>query len=214
MIVAARFNGPPASGNGGYTAGLLAAELGPGPATVTLRKPPPLETPLEVIPAGDGLELRQADEVVATAVAAASAPQSPAWADPTGAGPYAGFADHPFPTCYVCGPERGTDALRIFPGVLPDGRTAARWTVPSDVSAVTVWAALDCPGGWAIIAPGRPYVLGRITVAVQAVPSPGEECVVIGEFVRSEGRKGFVRTGLFGADRQPLAAAEAVWIAI
>lgn len=235
MIVAARFNGPPTSGNGGYTAGLLGTRIGAGPVTVTLRKPPPLATSLDVVSVENGLELRQGDEVVATAVPAAAGPQAPAWADPDLAGPYAGFTDHPFPTCYVCGPERGADALRIFPGTLPDGRTAARWTVPEDVTAVTVWAALDCPGGWAIIAPGgphvcapaaiddgspsarnnsRPYVLGRITVAVDSVPSPGAECVIVGEFIRSEGRKGFVRTGLFDADRGLLAAAGAVWIAV
>ena len=40
-----RFNGPPGSGNGGYTCGLVAGLLG-GPAEVTLRLPPPLGTPL------------------------------------------------------------------------------------------------------------------------------------------------------------------------
>ena len=220
MIVAARFNGPPTSGNGGYTAGLLASHLG-GPVTVTLRQPPPLDTPLDVASDGSGgLELRSGDLLIATAVPARIAVTAPSWADPSAAGPYAGFTEHPFPTCYVCGPERGSDGLRIFPGRLPDGRTAARWIVPADYRSreapdeVTVWAALDCPGGWAIITPGRPYVLGRITVAVEELPEPGAECVIIGEGTGSEGRKGFVRSGLFGPDRRLLAAAEAVWISV
>ena len=38
---------------------------------------------------------------------------------------YPGFSAHPFPTCFVCGPERAEgDGLRLFPGRLPDGRTA------------------------------------------------------------------------------------------
>jgi len=214
VIVAARFNGPPTSGNGGYTAGLLASHLGGGPVTVTLRQPLPLETPLDVVSDGSGLELRSGALLIATAVPASDGVTAPTWADPSAAGPYAGFTEHPFPTCYVCGPERGDDGLRIFPGRLPDGRTAAGWTVPAQVDQVTVWAALDCPGGWAIIAPGRPYVLGRITVAVEELPEPGADCVIIGEGTGTEGRKGFVRSGLFGPDRRLLAAAEAVWISV
>ncbi|MEV6968900.1 hypothetical protein AB0M47_27650 [Hamadaea sp. NPDC051192] len=210
MIVAARFNGPPTSGNGGYTAGMLATRLGiSGPVTVTLRQPPPLDTPLEVTPDGSLLD---GDRLIATATPG-TPPSAPAWGDPAEAGAYAGFEDHPFPGCYVCGPENA-DGLRIFPGRLPDGRTAARWSVPDAVEVPTVWAALDCPGGWAIIAPGRPYVLGRITVAIDALPEPGDDCVIVGECTGTDGRKGFVRTGLFAPDRTLLASAEATWLTV
>lgn len=212
MIVAARFNGPPGSGNGGYTAGLLGT-LVDGPATVTLRKPPPLDTPYDVEPADGGWAAYCGGELIATAVPAAARPTAPSWRDPAEAGEYPGFTDHPFPTCYVCGPDRD-DGLAIYPGPVPGGGMAAIWRVPDDVSPVTVWAALDCPGGWAIISPGRPYVLGRITVAVEAVAEPGQECVVVGECTGTEGRKGFVRSGLYAPDRRPIAAAEAVWIAV
>ena len=128
---------------------------------------------------------------------------------------YPGFADHPFPTCYVCGPRRATgDGLRIFPGPLPGGRTAAPWTVPADVSAVTLWAALDCPGGWAIIAPGRPYVLGRMAARVHAVPPGGARCVVTGVVARVEGRKATVRSALYAEDGTLLALARSTWISI
>src|SRR5439155_1527101 len=74
---------------------------------------------------------------------------------------YPGFAAHPFPTCYACGPRRPPgDGLRLFPGRLPDGRTAAPWVVPEDIEPAVVWAALDCPGGWSIAVESRPYVLG------------------------------------------------------
>ena len=216
MIVAARFNGPPGSGNGGYSAGALGTLLATDgrPVTVTLRKPPPLDTPYDVEPTDDGGLAAYADgELIASAVPAADRPQAPQWADPATAGEYLGFTDHPFPTCYVCGPERD-DGLAIFPGPLPGGGTAAYWRVPDDVAAVTVWAALDCPGGWAILSPGRPYVLGRITVAIDALPQPGEQCVVVGEGIGMDGRKGFVRSGVFAPDRRPIAAAEATWIAV
>jgi len=218
VIVAARFNGPPATGNGGYTAGLLATMIAAPTVTVTLRRPPPLDTPYQVMSyqveeAGDGLAAYCDGELIATAVPARDRPGAPDWADPATAGEYPGFTDHPFPTCYVCGPKRD-DGLGIYPGPLPSGGTAGVWRVPGDVRPATVWAALDCPGGWAIISPGRPYVLGRITGAVGEVPEPGQECVVIGECTGVEGRKGFVRSGLFAPDRRLIAAAEAVWIAV
>jgi hypothetical protein len=214
VIVAARFNGPPGSGNGGYTAGLLGTQISVAdPVTVTLRKPPPLDVPYDVRPTDDGLAAYADGELIATAVRAAQHPAPPDWADPATAGEYAGLTDHPFPTCYVCGPKRD-DGLAIYPRPLANGGTAASWRVADDAGPATVWASLDCPGGWAIISPGRPSVLGRITVAVEALPQPGDECVVVGECTGVDGRKGFVRTGLFAPDRRPIAAAEATWIAI
>jgi hypothetical protein len=53
LAIPARFNGPPDSGHGGYSAG-LAASLVEGAAEVALRAPPPLETPLTVERRGDG----------------------------------------------------------------------------------------------------------------------------------------------------------------
>ena len=64
-----RFCGPPASGNGGYVCGRTARFL-EGPARVRLHVPPPLARPLSVHPAALGLELRDGDTRVASAVAA------------------------------------------------------------------------------------------------------------------------------------------------
>ena len=61
MIVPARFNGPPDSGNGGYTCGLVAAELGAASAEVTLRAPPPLETEMAVERDGDSVRVSAGD---------------------------------------------------------------------------------------------------------------------------------------------------------
>ena len=43
LVIDDRYNGPPASANGGYACGRIAAFVD-GPARVTLRKPPPLHT--------------------------------------------------------------------------------------------------------------------------------------------------------------------------
>ncbi|MFK3979600.1 hypothetical protein ACI2K4_04375 [Micromonospora sp. NPDC050397] len=211
MIIAGRFNGPPGSGNGGYSAGVFADGAA---REVTLRMPPPLDTALSLV---DG-EVRAPDGAVVAEVAPAGdvATVVPpiGYAEAVAASDgYAGFSDHPFPTCYVCGPER-VDGLRIFPGPVGDGRTAAGWTVPPDVSPATVWAALDCPGGWAVIGAGRPYVLGRIAVLLDRLPEADERCVVVGALGRAEGRKALVHTTLYGRDGTELGRARATWIAI
>jgi hypothetical protein len=221
MIIEARFNGPAGSGNGGYTAGVVAAALGAARtgATVTLRLPPPLNTPLQVTRSDGRVTAHAGDRLVAEAEVAELTDEAvpPVTYDEAvaAATAYPGFAEHPFPTCYVCGPERQAgDGLRIFPGLLPDGRTAAPWTVPPDVSTITVWAALDCPGGWSIITPGRPYVLGRMTARADAVPEAGTACVVMGAVAEVDGRKAQVRSALYSADGALLAQARSTWIAI
>jgi hypothetical protein len=97
---------------------------------------------------------------------------------------------------------------------LPEGGTAAVFEVPADIDAVMVWAALDCPGGWTVISGEHPWVLGRMAVALDELPKPGEKCVVVGRDVRRDGRKALVRTTLYGADGRLCARAEATWIAI
>ena len=66
IIIDKRYCGPPNSGNGGYVCGRLARHI-PGGAEVTLRAPPPLDKPLDVVATDDGLwELRDGATVVAT----------------------------------------------------------------------------------------------------------------------------------------------------
>lgn len=242
LIVDARHNGPPGSGNGGWTSGLIAAHVGAhvtggGVPEVTLRKPPPLQTPLTVIttellgrgasprgkhaPLGaawpeEGLRVVDPDgTVIATARSRQEeiAPVPPVARDVAAEAMdrYPGHGEHHFPTCFVCGPQR-LDGLRVFPGRLADGRTAAIFTVPDDIEAVTVWAALDCPGGWTVIEGDRPWVLGRLAVAIDELPKSGEECVVVGQAVSREGRKALIRTTLYAERGRSLARGEATWI--
>ncbi len=70
IMIDRRFCGPPNSGNGGYVCGRLARHI-PGGAEVTLRAPPPLDKPLDVVAPDDGAwELRDGASVVATGRAA------------------------------------------------------------------------------------------------------------------------------------------------
>jgi hypothetical protein len=234
LSIASRFNGPPESGNGGYVAGLLAqryeTEFGEVPeyarVQVTLRRPPPLETELAVrIPEEtEALRLLHGSTVIAEAEAVeapgdggdVAGPVSHAEAE-TAAKGYLGIEDHPFPTCFVCGPGHPT-GLHVFPGPVNGRRgvVAAPWIPTEDTHGPQfVWAALDCPGGWAAgDLAGRPMVLGRMAARVVEVPEPGTPCVVMGRHLRTEGRKTFTASTLYGPAGELLGAATAVWIAV
>lgn len=220
--IGARYNGPPTSGNGGYSAGRFSLAAGvTGAAEVTLRRPPPLDVPLSLSTEDDFVAVRDpAGDLVAEVRAASStldeAVPAVAWDEAVAASTrYPGFASHPFPTCFVCGPERAEgDGLRLFPGRLADGRTATPFVAPQESGEEIVWAALDCPGGWAVPMEGRPYVLGRMAARVDAVPAAGERCVVMGAQTGEDGRKAFTVSTLYGPDGTPLATAAATWVAL
>jgi hypothetical protein len=215
VVVATRFRGPATSGNGGFTAGLLAEASGlAGAVQVTLRTPPPLERPLRVhdgaLLDGDSV-VAQAETGTVTAVAqevdlatARAAEQA-----------YAGLVSHPFPECFVCGPAREPgDGMRLFPGPVGNGRTACVWTPGPEVGLPFVWAALDCPGAWTSDVLGRPMVLGRMTADVEAGVVPGTSYVVTGTHLVTEGRKTRTATALWDADGEVVARSEQVWIAV
>jgi hypothetical protein len=157
LTIPGRFTGPPTSGNGGVTCGLLAQAT--GLSQVTLRKPPPLDVPMRL----DGNDLYDGDDLVASAAAGVVEVEPiepvPLEQAALATASYGGLKEHPFPTCFVCGPEHPT-GLGLFPGPVRPGVVAAPW-VPVAEDPVMVWAALDCPSGWAYDdLPGRPMVLG------------------------------------------------------
>jgi hypothetical protein len=209
-----RFNGPPDSGNGGVSCGLLAAYVDAPEVEVTLRRPPPLEVDLTVTSG----ELYDRDLLIATAVPGSVTvdPPAPVSVDEAAAAEqrFAGLVEHPFPGCFVCGTDRpAPDGLGVRPGRVAAGLVASRWT-PGSAEPFLVWAALDCPGGWASEVAGRPMVLGRMALRRVHDPRPGEPQVVMGWVVGSEGRKTFSGTALYDAAGALLAVAQQTWIAL
>ena len=109
VLIPRRFNGPPASANGGYACGLIARYVG-GPAEVSLRSPPPLDTALELVRTTDG-ELRLC--IASCSWPRAGPPIRRTSSRPCGrpwrrrarrcAGIRGGSGRHPFNDCYVCG---------------------------------------------------------------------------------------------------------------
>ena len=232
VIVKASFAGPPNMGHGGYVAGLLVDGLGAGEGAVqvTLKRPIPLDTPLDLTTAGGRAELRNGDEVLAEAEPTApllpdlDVPTAPSVADARAAEPGSpslyddGRGVHPI--CFGCGNRRDDDdGLQIFVGPLDvDGRrqVAGTWRPRADRTGDHwVLAALDCPGAFAFIAEGtRAGLLGRIVYERAAGAGPveaGADHVVTGWQIGSEGRKMFAGTALFTAEGSLVAAARATW---
>ncbi|KRF16767.1 hypothetical protein ASG90_11010 [Nocardioides sp. Soil797] len=248
LTIPGRFCGPAASGNGGWSAGALAGlvdhdcpenRANSWPAIeVSLRQPPPLDSPMQVQVDGEAtvasfgglpvLSARVLEEDTLTTVEPV-----PAEVARAAESSYAGLRSHPFPTCFSCGTERVEgDGLRIFPGAVEpvDGcdRVAATWTPHPSVqedyhayvdeqgraSLATTWAALDCVSAWSSHIEERPMVLGRMTAAVDALPVIGETHVVVGQTLRQEGRKTFTASTLHDSDDRVVARAEHIWITI
>ena len=215
-MIDGRFNGPTGSANGGYTCGLIAEALGEL-AEVTLRAPPPLDTPLDIERDDAGLRVVEGDRLVAEAVPGhvdIDAPPAPSFEEAEAASRrYPGFEEHAFPRCFVCGPERDPgEGLRIFAGPLGDGRFAAPW-IPGEVDPKFVWAALDCPGAIAVGFPDRgETLLGRFAVRIDELPGFAERCVVVSWPLGEDGRKLYAGTALYGDGGRRLAVARATWI--
>lgn len=228
VTIPARFNGPPGSANGGYACGLVAAAIGPE-ATVRLSSPPPLDTPLRRTALGDGsVTLMHGDVLVATGVPGAvrlDAAPPPRFEDASRASErFAGRdpSNHAFPSCFVCGPERGGDGLRLFPGpVGDDGLLACGWRPDPSlgrdgiVDPLFVWAALDCPSGFACMPLGTPTVLASMTAALRGVVHTARDYVVTAWPIASEGRKHRAGAALHDArDGALVAVADALWITL
>ncbi|GAA4397366.1 hypothetical protein GCM10023168_02230 [Fodinibacter luteus] len=237
LTIPRRFCGPPESGNGGWVSGALAAFVATSaehPAvTVRLASPPPLDRPMSVAvddrpdeaagaPGGPAVvRLLDGDHLVATATASSDLAEDlppPVLLEQAdgAAARYEGLADHPFPTCFACGTDRDPgDALCLRPGPIGDGsgRYAATW-VPREASGPFVWAALDCPGAWAVGIAGRAMVLGTMTARVDALPVVGEPHVVLAWPRGSQGRKHWSGTALLTPGGEVLARAEATWVAV
>ena len=118
--------------------------------------------------------------------------------------------DHPFPTCFGCGPDRDpADALCLFTGPVGDGRFAVPWTPPAwtgdgVVEPGSLWAALDCPSSAPVHGTiSAPVVLGRLTVALEGPVEVGAPHVIQSWLERSDGRKRHRRRAVHRRRRAP-----------
>ena len=210
------YRGPLTSANGGYACGRLAAFVDADEVEVTLRLPPPLDRPLAVERDGDVVRLLDGDALVAEARAAVVGVEPP---DPVSlADAEEARAQHvrdygpDFRECFVCGDRE--DGLRLWAGPVA-GREplhASPIALPES-NPELVWAAIDCPGAYAVGDEGRgTIVLGRMTARVTRVPAAGEPCVAASWPLGEDGRKLYAGTALFDVEGEVLALARQTWI--
>lgn len=231
VIINGQFNGPATTGNGGFVSGLLAQQYSLGnphaPVQVRLMQPPPLDTPLSF--EQDSKELRlitPGGAIIATANAGSYRSDPPRFADAEvvarGQAAYKGFDVHPFDSCFACGTARAVgDGLRIFSGPIGDDRVAGFWNAVEDfanhegiINTPVVWAAMDCPGGWAADQSVEPMLLGTMTGSVLRPVRADATYHAVGEVTARDGRKVFTSTALFTPEGELLAHSEQVWITI
>lgn len=229
LTVPSRFCGPPGMANGGYLAGRLADLVGAPTVTVRLRRPTPLDRMLTVRRGGDGVQLFDGDELLATATAAELDLAVPAVPSPDdAAAARAGLpprAGHPFPDCFGCGPARDpAEAVCAVVGPLPDrpdvwaGRFRPGVGLPSAdgmAAPETVGAALDCPS----LQPAAPrldspWLLGTITLAFDRPVRLDTDHVLLAWLLDREGRRATTASALVGPDGTVCARARAVWFAV
>ena len=223
LAIPARFNGPPDSGHGGYSAG-LAASLVDGPAEVALRAPPPLETELAAERREDGsVALLDGGTVVLEArptTVDVDPPPPVAFDDARAAEVDSIFLSdrHPFPTCFACGPRRPEgDGLRLFAGPVADREVfAAAWIPAAEfgdaaVEPLFVWAALDCPSSAPTMS-GKTIVLASLAAALRRPVAIGEPHVIGSWRISDEGRKHWNGVVLWDAEGSVCALGRALWI--
>lgn len=218
IVLERRFRGPLTSANGGYACGRLAAFVDTPEVEVTLRRPPPLDRPLVVQREGAAALLFDGAALVAESRPARLDVRPPAPVSLSHAAEarerHVRVGDPVFAECFTCGVRDDGDGLGVYAGPVAGREPLHAATVTfSQSAAEIVWAAIDCPGAYAVGAAGRgDVVLGRMTARVDRLPEAGECCVATAWPLGEEGRKLHAGTALFAADGELLALARQVWI--
>ena len=229
-----QFCGPPSSSNGGYFCGVVASFFDYA-VEVRLKSPPPLDTPMQ-IRRDESLSQVFADDTLVAQVRRLEEPLEPAPFLPVESaklcseiGLEGSLINHPFPTCFVCGPQRDDgEGMRIFTGPGQDTKLyAARWHTHRawssngvDIDPKYIWSALDCPSSGPAFATSVQaesdiaYVLGTLSLKVSEKPKVNENYSIVCATDEKHERLYRTRVSLYADDATLLATGAAVWIQV
>ena len=223
VFISQRFCGPPNSGNGGYSCGLLAKNIN-GACQVRLHQPPPLETSLSISKKNDEWFLKNGEQLIGSAKSTHLdlVPPCPPTLEQASRAKqlYKGHQQHSFPSCFVCGPKRAMDdGLRLFCGSV-EGRemVACDWQPKPDllddngyVKDEFIWSALDCPSYFALNSETI-CLLGQMTAVIDR-PVPADKSLIIYEWKRAiDGCKHYSAAAISTTEGEVLARARQLWI--
>ncbi len=225
-----RYEGPPGTGQGGWTAWRLADAIGE-PVTIALRAQVPLDADLEIERYED--RWRLVDRSFASRVTVLEAERwDPAFAStepvPIGAAADARsrfeYADHEHPAagCFSCG--IGPDTMHVHAGPLGDGRYATDWTAPEwpavegIVPPGVLWAAIDCTAAWYVCSTAERRMAFTVQYAAEVtapIRAGGRYSLVgwSGDFPAEwDGRKRGAASAAFDEDGACVARAHSFWV--
>ena len=225
ILIDQRFCGPPNSGNGGYTAGLIAKHLN-FPSEITLRSPPPLNRSMQLEQHDKKATLLDGTKLIAEAKVidlALKVPEPISYDKAQSAKKITdAFDASSLSNCFVCGSKRQEgDGLRIRPGIIGQQKVAAPWIpLPNFgnqegyIKSEFIWAVLDCPGAWAIQDETNYYLLGRMAAKELKPVKIGKKYIVLGWVIGQEGRKIWTGTAIYDESGNLHSKAKGTWIQI
>lgn len=232
IVVPTDRQGQTGTGQGGWTAQRLCAEVGEQ-LTVAFRRPIPLETELHVVPGDDGWALIDPENPDAAVLEGRPwLPDSP-HTEPvdiaTAADARTRFpidaSSHPAVHCFSCG--YGREAIRVHSGRLDDGRWATPWRAPDwavgadgTVDEAIVWASIDCASGWYVSLEGeqRHGVTVQLAVEISRPIEPATDYALVswaGDYPSGwDGRKRGAACEMFDADGNSVARSRSFWVSM
>lgn len=226
VTIGKRFQGPTGSGQGGYTAGLVAAEM-TGPLQADFHRRIPLERPMAVTEAPDGHRsmVDSGEVVVRVAPVNDEIPVPPVVGLDEAAAArsaYSPWGPEAVPFCFSCGVQ--DESFQVWAGPVGDGTyfaspwTPPAWTAPDGVvEAAYVWAAIDCPAGAKTCFDGpelRVAVTGAMTAELLHDVHPETPHVIVAWADRWKGRRRVSGAALFTGEGRLLARQRSLWISI
>lgn len=228
--ISSRFEGPPGSGQGGFTAARVVEAI-EAPATVAFRSPIPLDQDLSLTQLAD--DHWTLSDWAGTIVLDITA-WEPVWAtiqpisieDAIAARRRFEYSpdNHPAHHCFSCGAQ--PESMHVHAGPLGDGRYATDWTIPTWaadenglVDPAVAWAAVDCTAAWFVGGSGgkKPAFTVQLAVEVLEPLIAGETYAVVGSEgdypFEWDGRKRGACSAAFAADGTLVARSRSFWVA-